>query len=160
MTSRYSLLKQAETKVSFSEPEGSKTSKKKKNPLSGLEEGKVKAEEGDLIKDLLKQEDTLLENLFEEEDDEEEGLTANYATTEDIGLLHSMFEAKLLEQQKVAQQTAENMQQALESKLQALMDVLLNMQEQVEHFGRSTPRRVGSNTEHLSSLSLSRSLPK
>ena len=63
MSSRCSHLKQAKTKVSFGEPEGSKTSKKKKEPLHGLE-GKVKVEEeapeallteeGGLTEDLLK----------------------------------------------------------------------------------------------------------
>src|SRR5271169_2703744 len=86
-------------------------------------------EEGDLTKDLLKQEDILKDLLeAEEEEDDEEGL-ADYATTEDIGLLHTLVETKLLEQQQVAEQ----MQQALESKLQALMNLLPVVQEQMEH---------------------------
>src|SRR5208282_2050705 len=104
MSSRCSHLKQAEMKVSFGEPEDPKMSKKKKEPLRGLEE-KVKVEEeapealltekeGGLTEDLLKEEDPL-ENLFEEENNEE-GLT-NLAMIEDIGLLHELFEAKLLE---------------------------------------------------------------
>ena len=61
-------------------------------------------EEGGLTEDLLKEEDPL-ENLFEEEDNEE-GLT-DLAMMEDIGLLHEMLEAKLLEQQKVVERAAE-----------------------------------------------------
>jgi len=92
MSSRCSHLKQAETKIiSFSEPEGPKTIKKKEL-LWGLE-GKVKVEEeapkallteeeGGLSEDLLKEEDPL-ENLFEEEDNEE-GLT-DLATIVNIG---------------------------------------------------------------------------
>src|SRR5271169_1112902 len=105
MSSRCSYLKQAEMKiVSFGEPEGPKMIKKKE-PLWGLE-GKVKVEEeapealpteeeGGLSEDLLKEEDPL-ENFFNEEDNEE-GLT-NLIMTEDISLLHKVFETKLLEQ--------------------------------------------------------------
>src|SRR5271169_3179443 len=149
MTSQRSLLKQAEGKmISFGKPEGLKMSKKdKKESLLGLvEKGKAKQEgetseplltvkseeEGDLTKDLLKQEDILKDLLEAEEEDDEEGL-ADYATTEDIGLLHTLVETKLLEQQQVE----ERMQQALESKLQALMNLLPVAQEQMEHTGHS-----------------------
>src|SRR5208282_1397129 len=105
MSSRCSHLKQAKMKVSFSEPEGPKMSKKKKEPLWGLE-GKVKVEEeapeallteeeGGLSEDLLKEEDPLKDLLDPEEEEDEEGLT-NLVTTEDIGLLHEVFKAKLL----------------------------------------------------------------
>src|SRR5271169_1422040 len=118
MTSQRSLLKQAEAKmISFGKPEGPKTSKKdKKESLLGLvEKGKAKKEgetsepllvvklegEGDLTKDLLKQEDILKDLLeAEEEEDDEEGL-AGYAMTEDIGLLHTLVKTKLLEEQQV-----------------------------------------------------------
>ena len=114
MSSRYSHLKQAEMKVFFGKQEGPKISKKKKEPLQGLE-GKVKVEEeapeallteeeGGLSEDLLKEEDPL-ENLFKEENNE--ASLTNLAIMENISLLHEVFEAKFLEQQKVVERAAE-----------------------------------------------------
>src|SRR5271169_3773527 len=168
MSSRCSHLKQAETKiVSFGEPEGPKMIKKKE-PLRGLE-GKVKVEEeapeallieeeGGLSEDLLKEENPL-ENLFEEENNEE-GLT-DLTMIEDIGLLHKVFEAKLLEQQKVVERAAEQLQQSLESKLETLMNLLPKVQERIEHPGRSISRMMRSQRPSSTpSRSPSRSPPR
>ena len=147
-----------------------KTSRKaKKEPFQGLEEAKVeqegeastkpllkKAEEGSLTMDLLEQEG--LCNIPEDDDDEVvEGL-ADYPTTEDFSLLHTLVESKLLEQQKVA----EHNQQALESQLQALMNLLPTTQERIERTERSrspTPKRVGFTPTRKPSRSPSGSPP-
>ncbi len=162
MSSRRSHLKQAETKtVSFGKSEGPKTIKKKEllqglegkvkveeaqealptEEEGGLTEDLLKEEEGGLTKDLLKEEDPL-ENLYDEEDNEE-GLH-DFATTEDISLLHEVLEAKLQEQQKVAERTAERLQQVLESRLETLMNLLPEVQERVERPGCSTSRMIRS----------------
>ena len=89
-----------------------RTISKKKNLLLGLE---------DKNKDV-KEEEGLLESLLKPEEEEED--FPEYATTEDLALLHKSLEAKLLTQQIEAERAAEQRNKALESKIEALMTFL------------------------------------
>src|SRR5208337_3799445 len=68
----------------------------------------------------------------EEEDLEEEDLEGDYVTTEDLALLHGSFEVKLFEHQKAMERAATKRQQALESKLKDLMNLLMTSSKEDE----------------------------
>ena len=63
-----------------------------------------------------------------------------YVTSEDLALLHETFEAKLQMQQVAAEKAAKERQLSLESKLEALMNLLGVSQEGIERKDVRTKR--------------------
>ena len=138
-TRRQIALEKAEEKKLFSEVEGQKTKKKlKEEPLEDFHEdnkGKARLVEGGPSQE-------------EEEDLEEEDLEGDYVTTEDLTLLHGSFEAKLFEHQEAMERAATKKQQALESKLKDLMN-LLTMSSKEDEKDLSRSRSPSPRPLHL-----------
>src|SRR5208282_4564599 len=110
-TRRQFALEKAEEKKLLSEVEGQRTKKKlMEEPLENFHEdnkGKARLVEGG-----------------PSQEEEEENLEGDYVTTENLTLLHGSFEAKLFEHQEATERAATQRQQALESKLKDLMNLL------------------------------------
>src|SRR5208337_2367332 len=116
-------LEKTEEKKLLSKVEGQKTKKKlKEEPLEDFHEddkGKARLVEGGPLQE-------------EEEDLEEEDLEGDYVTTEDLALLHRSYEVKLFEHQEATERAAIKRQQALESKLKDLMNLLTKSSKEDE----------------------------
>src|SRR5208337_3766558 len=66
------------------------------------------------------------------QEEEEENLEGDYVTTEDLSLLHGSFEVKLFEHQEAMKRAATKRQQALESKLKDLINLLTTSSKEDE----------------------------
>src|SRR5208337_193097 len=128
-------LEKTEEKKLLSKVEGQKTKKKlKEEPLEDFHEddkGNARLVEGGPSQE-------------EEEDLKEEDLEGDYVTTEDLTLLHRPFEAKLFEHQEATEIAATKRQQALESKLKDLMNLLMTSSKEykkdLSHSRSPSPR--------------------